>query len=307
MGARLRAWIVAHLQALFSSVGHLVRNPAASLMTAGVIGISLALPAGLYSLLYNAQRVSQDWGRSAQISLFLKLSVDDQAAAALASRLRSEAGVARVQLITREQALDEYRRISGFGQALKDLEQNPLPAVVVVQPAIGDDLHGTERLLQRLRQIPEVDVAQFDTQWVKRLYAIMHMLGRIVAVLAALLAVGVLLVVGNTIRLGIYSRRAEIEIARLFGATPAFIRRPFLYSGMWYGLAGSLLAWAVLATAFFFVRDPVVRLAGLYGSDYQLAGLGPGGLVVLLLGGVTLGWLGSWLSVAHYMRSGEGS
>lgn len=283
----------------------MVRHPAASLMTAGVIGISLALPAGLYSLLHNAQRVTGGWGQSAQISLFLKLSVDRQTAGELASKLRSDPSVARVKLITRDEALAEYRKISGFGEALQALKQNPLPNVILVQPAIGGGLHSTEALLKRLRQIPEVDIAQFDTQWVKRLYAIMHMVGRMVLILAALLAVGALLVVGNTIRLGIYSRRAEIEIARLFGATSAFIRRPFLYSGMWYGLSGALLAWLVLSASFVFLEEPVSRLAGLYGSDFRLAGLGPGGVAALLLVGIGLGLIGSWLSVAHYMRTGE--
>lgn len=303
-----RIHLLRHLQVLFFSLGRLSRTPFSTLMTAAVIGIALALPAGLYVVLQNAQQLSQGWDNSTQISVFLKHEVDDGRVAALASRLRATAEVATVDYISRDQALAEFRRYSGFGDALKALDYNPLPAVLVVRPVEGEGTpRAVERLLDRLRRLPETDSVQLDMQWVKRLYTIMEIGRRGVLVLAVLLGVSVLLVVGNTIRLAIQSRRDEIVITKLIGGTDAFIRRPFLYTGLWYGLLGGIIAWLLVNLALALLSGPVSRLAGLYGSAYQLSAADLSATLALLFGSAFLGLAGSWLAVGRHLGEIEPS
>ena len=226
---RLDVWLLRHLQVALSSLGRLVRSPVSSLMTSAVIGIALALPTGLHLLLSNAQALSGNWDGAATVSLFIRQETTDQQLNQLLERLRLRGGIAGVRLISREQALEEFRLLSGFAAALEALEENPLPAVIVVEP---QPAHSTplaaEALLAQLKQLPEVDFAQIDLQWVKRFHGITEIARRAVLLLVSLLGMAVLLIVVNTIRLEIQNRHAEIEISKLIGATDAFIRRPFL-------------------------------------------------------------------------------
>ena len=306
LATRIITWFVAHARALLASLGHLYRNLTSGLMTAGVIGIALALPAGLYILLDNLQEVSRGWDGEAQISLFLRLGVDDKEAERLADRLRPWPGVGDIELVTREQALSEFRRLSGFGEALGLLDENPLPAVVLVTPT---ESHGTpegvESLLRELRTLPEVDLAQLDLEWVKRLHAMMEIAQRGVLVVAGMLALAVLLIVGNTIRLDIQNRRDEIVITKLIGGTDAFIRRPFLYGGFWYGAAGGFLAWLLVGLSFLMIEGAVERLAALYGSPFELSVLTFGTTFALFAIAISLGLLGSWLAVGRHLRQIE--
>lgn len=300
----LRAWLVQHAQAFIFSLGQLFRNPIGSLLTIAVIGISLALPAGFYLLLVNAQQVTSGWGGSAQITLFLKLGLDDDQAAAVADRLRVHPLIESVRYVSRAQGLAEYRKMAGFAEALDALEENPLPAVVLVQPKF-EALAGAEgdRLLGELRALPEVDTAQFDRQWVQRLFAIMDILKRGAIVLAFLLALAVLLIIGNTIRLAIFNRRAEIDINLLFGATHAFVQRPFLYSGFIHGAIGALLAWLLVNGAIRLLSGPATRLAELYSSRFTLAGLDSDQAWYLVGIGGLLGLAGSWVAVQRHLRT----
>ena len=213
-----------------------LRSPLGSLATWLVIGVAMALPGALYLALDNLDRLASRWDGAAQISLFLKLDVTDDSGSQLAQKLEREAGVAKVQFISRQQALDEFRELSGFGDVLNQLERNPLPAVIVVQPLEATLGGGAEKLLAKLKALPEVEQAVLDLQWVQRLTAIMALGQKLALALRLMLAVGVVLVVGNTIRLAIESRRDEILVMKLVGATNRFVRRPFLYTGGWYGL-----------------------------------------------------------------------
>ncbi len=300
-GMLLRGWLRHHFYALFSTLGQMARAPVSSLMTAAVIGIALALPTGLYLLLQNALQVSRGWEVSTQISLFLDTEVGDDRAAELAETLRARPDVASVKLLRKAEALEEYRRFSGFAEALAALEENPLPAVLVVKPIRAER---SQALLADLENLPAVNVAQYDMRWLKRLYAMMALVERGVWLLAGLLGLAVLLIVGNTIRLAIYNRQQEIEIIRLFGATDAFIRRPFLYSGMWHGLLGSLFAWLLVESAFWSLREPVAHLASLYAGEYSLITLGLADGLKLLAIGPLLGLLGAWLAVSRHLRAG---
>lgn len=277
-------------------------------MTTAVIGIALALPSGLHVVLKNAQQLSGGWDGAAQISLFLNRSVGDDEAERLAKQIQKLPQVAGVTYISRREALLEFQRLSGFGDALQALKDNPLPSVLVIRPASeASTPKATEALLERLGAYPPVDLAQLDMQWVKRLYVIMELVRRGVVVLAILLAIAVLLVVGNTIRLAIQNRRDEIVVMKLIGGTDGFIRRPFLYTGFWYGLFGGLIAWVLVTLSLSILSDPVERLAGLYQSRFELSGLDLASAIMLLATSILLGLAGSWLAVGRHLREIEPS
>jgi cell division transport system permease protein len=303
-GDRFASYRAHHRQVAVDSLRRLLlKNAIGSLATWLMIGIAMALPGALYLALDNLQQLAARWDGAAQISLFLKASVDDEAGRALGQRLRGEAGVARAEFISRDAALAEFRELSGFGEVLDHLERNPLPAVIVVQPLAVDD--GAGQLLARLKALPEVEQAVLDLQWVQRLNAIMALGRHIALALGLLLGLGVVLVVGNTIRLAIQSRRDEILVMKLVGATNAFVRRPFLYTGTWFGFGGGLLAWLILALGLAWLGNPVAQLAELYQSDFALGGVGPR-LILLLLGiGGLLGWLGAWFAVGRHLGAIE--
>ncbi len=300
------SWLLRHAQVFLYSLGQLSRQPFGSLLTASVIGITLALPAGLHVLLGNAQVTTRGWDSHAHITLYLRIGVDDSRAARLADDIGEMPEVAQTRLITRTEALAEFRTTSGFGDVLDALDSNPLPAVIIVRPQDRyAEPAGVGRLVTALQKREEIELAQFNLQWVKRLYAMMAIVQRGVLVLAGLLSVAVLLIVGNTIRLSIHSRRAEIEVAKLFGATDAFIRRPFLYSGLWYGLAGGLIALALVNGSVNLLGGPVGQLAELYYSDFSLAGLDAHATMAVIAGGASLGLGGSWLAVGRHLRAIE--
>lgn len=304
----VRAWMVHHARTLIGSLGFLTRNALSSSMTTAVIAIALALPAGMYVLLNNLSQVSVGWDNSAQISLFLKSGVSGKQADSLANKLRLYDNIEKVTLIHKDQALDEFQRVSGFGDAIEALGENPLPHVLAVQPIVDPQRPDKlDHLVKELRQLQQVDIAQLDLQWVKRLYTMLEIAHRGIWVISLLLGIAVLLVVGNTIRLDIQNRREEIEVTKLIGATNAFIRRPFLYTGFWYGISGGILAWLLTSLSIGLVEDSVARLAVLYNSDFQLAGLGSDEALTLILLSCTLGLLGSWLAVSRHLHQIEPS
>jgi len=302
----LNNYLLRHAQTLIYALGQMSRRPFSTLMTVAVIGIALAMPAGLHVVLKNVQTVLSGWDGAAQISLFLHKGGSEKAALALADKLRARPEIASVDYISAEQAMSEFRRLSGFGDALGALDENPLPPVLVVHPALTQqDPASLKTLVAELRKQATVDLAQLDMQWVKRLYGLMKIGKRGVWVLGSLLALAVLLVVGNTIRLAIQNRRDEIVITKLIGATDAFIRRPFLYTGFWYGLLGGVIAFILVQASLWVLAEPVDNLAGLYNSNFRLGGLDWLTVGFLLSGGMLLGLLGSWLAVGRHLRDIE--
>jgi len=309
MSRRFRpgTWAIRHLQVALGSLGCLLRSPLGSLMTVAVIGIALALPSGLMVLMGNVQNLVNDWDGPASVSLFLKQEVDDAAARSLGEKIAERPGVEQLEVIGRQAALDEFREHSGFAAALDVLEENPLPAVILVRPKDDADLIAAKTLTEQLGKLPEVEAAQLDLQWVKRLRSITEIVRQGIYLLAVLLTLAVLLIIGNTIRLEIQNRHSEIEIIKLVGGTDAFVRRPFLYHGLWLGLLGGLTAWILVAAAIVMLDPPVSRLAELYHSGFRL--LGPGLLesAGLLIGGAVIGWLGAWVSVGRHLSAVEPS
>lgn len=303
----LRSYLLRHIQVFFYSLGQLSRTPVSTLMTCMVIGIALALPTGLHTLLKNAQQLSGGWESTAQISVFLNKNILASQAQKLKSDIQNWPDVVSVHYISREQALKEFQELSGFGDALKALNTNPLPSVFIVKPKLSStsDEQATQRLLNKLRNLKQTDKAQLDMQWVRRLYAIMNIVERGVLILGFLLALAVLLVVGNTIRLAIQNRYKEIVVMKLIGGTDAFIRRPFLYTGFWYGLFGGIIAWLLVSFALLSIGQPLEKLTVLYQNQFELANISF--LTVLILLGISifLGLAGSWFAVGRHLREIE--
>lgn len=306
-GAQLRnilaSWCIDHLRAFITSFGQMTRNPVGSFLTIAVIGISLTLPAGFYVFLQNARMVTADWEGGAQITVFLQPQVTDEQGQQLTQQLKAYGTIRNARFISRDQALQEYRELSGFADALDVLDENPLPSLILVEPRLQGN--NSETIMQRLEGLEEVDLAVLDQKWLQRLFVIIEIVERVIYIFSSLLAIAVLLIIGNTIRLGIYNRRQEIQIIKLFGGANSFIQRPFLYSGFWFGLLGSLMAWILVTACLQFLKAPINSLVGLYSSQFQLIGidLAEGG--VLLAIGSGLGFLGSWIAVQRHIREIE--
>ena len=303
----IKSYFIRHAQVFFYSLGQISRTPVATLMTCMVIGIALALPTGLHTLLNNAQQLSGGWENTAQISVFLKKKVSESQAKKIKSDIQRWPGVISVHYISRKQALKEFQDLSGFGDALKALNANPLPSVLIVKPELTSTTNEqtTSKLLTKLRQLRQTDKAQLDMQWVRRLYAIMNIVERGVQILGFLLALAVLLVVGNTIRLAIQNRRKEIVVMKLIGGTDAFIRRPFLYTGFWYGLFGGLIAWLLVSFTMISISNPVEKLTTLYQNQFELNNISFTTTLLLLLISILLGLAGSWFAVGRHLREIE--
>lgn len=303
---RFDMWLLQHAQAFIFSLGQYAKHPISNILTTAVIGISLALPASFYLLLDNVRHVSSSWDGSVQITLFLQTDINDSQATEFANALTNNKLINETILIKREEALAEYQKLSGFAAALNTLDENPLPNVILVKPSLGNtDEAQTNSLVKELEAMPEVDSAQYDSRWIKRLLSLLDMINRLIVILSTLLAIAVLLIVGNTIRLAIQNRRAEIEITKLFGGTDNFIQRPFLYSGLWYGVFGGLIAWLLITISLQMLHGPVKQLANLYASDFQLIGLGFINSLALLACGIALGLIGSWIAVKRHLRAIE--
>lgn len=296
-----------HLQTAVAALGRLREQPFASFLTMLVIAVTLALPASLHLVIKNALAVTGGWQSAVDFSVYLHTNVDLEQARKLAALIGSRADVAGVDTIPADRALAEFKESSGFGEALDGLEENPLPHTLVVRPAREADEATIALLREELDNLPETDLVQLDTRWVERFHAMLELVRRGLALAAALLAAAVVIVIGNTIRLDIQNRRDEIEITKLIGASDGFIRRPFLYAGLWYGLAGGLLALAVLGGGLWLLEGPVDELAGLYASTYELLGLDWREALAVVGAGGALGLAGSWLAAARHMRRIEPS
>jgi len=302
----MNQWLERHVQTLVGSLGRLWQQPFATMLTIVVIGIALALPACLHVLVQNVRVASGGWSGALDISVYMKPDATLDQAKRAAERIRQRRDVDEVTLIAADDALAEFRRNSGFGAALDALKDNPLPHALVVRPdAEYREAGRVQALSNELKKIDGVDIVQLDTEWVSRFNAILDVIRRGVFLAAGLFALGILVIVGNTIRLDIENRRGEIEVTKLVGGSDAFVRRPFLYNGVWYGLAGGITAGIIVAVVVAVLSAPVQRIAGLYGSKFELQGVGLPGWLALLLGGALLGWLGSFIVATRELREIE--
>jgi len=303
LAAAASTWFERHAQTLVGSLGRLARQPLATILTIAVIGIALALPAALYLVVANARAVTAGLGDTIQLSVYLRLSTTPEQARKVARAIKARRDVGDALLVSPDEGLAEFRALSGIGEALKALAENPLPWVVKLRPATGEDsAAAVEALAADLRKLPEVELVEADTAWVRRLHAMLDALRQLVVLAAAVLALGVLAIVGNTIRLEINGRRAEIEVTKLVGGSNAFVRRPFLYSGFWQGLAGGLLAVALIGIGLAILAAPVARVAAAYGASFALTGLALPEYLAVIGGGALLGLLGAWIAAAFHLR-----
>ncbi|WP_428035426.1 permease-like cell division protein FtsX [Amphritea sp.] len=298
---RGRSYLRHHLEVARLSYHSLLAQPLTTFMTLAVLAIALALPGSLYTGLKNLQTLGSGWDGDPRVALYLKLTVSEAEAETLSRELLLRDDVAATELITAQQGMLEFQAMSGFGDVFNFLDSNPLPAVVMVMPR--DLSVASVPLLQaKLQALPQVDEAVVDMAWVQRLAAFVVLAERAVWVLTALFVMAVLLVVGNTIRLSIESRREEIVIAKLVGATDAYVRRPFLYDGIWFGVAGGVFAWLLIQLSLLLLDGPVGQLVSLYNSQFELAGLGFVETILLLLISILLGLCGAWLAVGRHLR-----
>ena len=302
----MKTWLARHAQTLTGSLGRIVEHPLAAAMTMGVIAVALALPLFLDVLLQNTRAVTANWNQAFELSVYLDRKAGSERAEELAKQLRARTDVAAVRVVTKEQALAQFREASGFGRALDALDSNPLPNTLVVTPTLlASTPQGTAALRTSVAALPDVETVQLDTDWVQRLNAMLEVMRRVVWLTGALLGLCVVLVVGNTIRLDILNRRSEIEVMKLVGATDGFARRPFLYSGVWYGLGGGLTALGLVAIAVAALAGPLEHLASLYGSELHLRSLRFGSAARMLGLAISLGWMGSWIAATRHIRAIE--
>jgi cell division transport system permease protein len=301
---RYRSWLQHHRLSAADSLFRVLDKPFSSLMTWLVIGIALALPVGLSVALDNARAVSSQLDSTARLSVFLADGTGAADAAGLAERLEARDDVATVVFLSRDDALAEFSQLSGFADVLDSLEDNPLPHVILVEPTDAEEA-GVAGLREELLGLPEVAQVVLDMAWLQRLNRLMELSRRLVQALGLLLLAGVVLILGNTIRLAIENRREEIIITKLVGGSNAFVRRPFLYTGLWFGVGGGVVAAALIALALWFVDGPVSALAASYGSDFRLGGLGIMNSLNLVLFGGLLGLGGAWLAVSRHLGSIE--
>jgi len=299
---RLSGWLLRHASTAVAALGRLGRQPFASLMTILVIAVTLALPAALHLVVKNARSVSATWDNALDFSVYLNKDVTVEQAERLAAIVGQRADVDSVVLVTADEALAEFREQSGFGEALDHLESNPLPHTLVVRPAATNTEVSMGLLNEELGNLPESDFVQVDTEWVRRFHAILAILERAILMGATLLAAAILVIIGNTIRLDIQNRREEIEVTKLIGASNAFVRRPFLYSGFWYGLTGGLLALLMVWYGLYALGEPVSRLAGLYERSFDVLSLSVAESFAIIGIGVGLGLVGSWIAATRHMR-----
>jgi len=293
-------WLLAHLDTLRESLGTLVHHPIASALNIIVIGIALSMPAGFYLGLSNLQTFTRQLSSDPQVSIFMNADATPVEVAAVEQRLKANEDVGRVVFITRDQALARLRRSAGLADVLDNLGRNPLPDAFVVT-ARSNDPATLEALHDEAQTWPKVEHVQLDAAWARRLDAALNISRMLVTVLAVLLAIALVAVTFNTIRLQILTRHDEIEVSKLIGATNAFIRHPFLYFGALQGLAGGGAAWLIVAFAVLVLNVQLADVTGLYGSMFRLEWPDLRYTAVLLGFSAALGWLGAWLSVSRHL------
>jgi cell division transport system permease protein len=295
-----------HIRQAVNSLGELWRSPFASLMTIGVLGFSITLPSTLYVLVKNTEQISEQWEQASEISLFLREGVTEASAQQLLTRLRLWPEISEVTYISADDSLKEFQVLSGLGDALNYLEENPLPAVVLVVPT---SKHASPTsagiLLDKLRKEREVDIGKLDIEWLERLYALIGIAKDLVSLLAVLLFFAVVLIIGNTIRLNILSKKDEIVVMKLVGATDSFIQRPFLYTGFWYGFLGGVMAWVTVLIVLLWIDYSMQDFMEKYKVDFNLTGMDLSTLMVMLAVSVSLGITGSILSVQRHVKDIE--
>ena len=301
-GRRVASWQEHHGWSAAASLRRLAARPLGSLLTIAVMGLALALPLAFYLLLGNVQKLGNALGQSQAISVFMQPGQNAQQAQLLARQLGARQEVASVSVKTPQQGMDELAKMQGFSGALQTLDSNPLPYVLQLQPRAELSASAAAQLVVDLRGMRSVDMVQDSGSWRQRLDALLAVGNRAVLVLASLLTLAALLVVGNTVRVDIASRSEEIGVLLLVGASGAFVRRPYLYAGIWYGLFSGILAALLAVLIELALAGPVAQLSQAYDGKLQVGGLPLWLLLAVPLAAAALGWLGARLVSAWQLR-----
>lgn len=279
------------------------RQPLATLLTVMVIAISLTLPSVCYMVWKNVSQAAEQWYPAPQLTLYLSKTLDDNAAENVVATLKKEPGVAKVNYLSREEALGEFRNWSGFGGALDMLEQNPLPAVVIITPEMNFQNEKTlQTLRDRVQHVEGVDDVRMDDSWFARLAALTGLVGQVATMIGILMVIAVFLVIGNSVRLSIFARRDTINVQKLIGATDGFILRPFLYGGALLGFGGALLSLVLSEILVFRLESVVAQVAAVFGTTFRLSGLSWDESLLLLLLSAMIGWIAAWLATVQHLR-----
>lgn len=303
---RSQSLLAYHLQAATHSLNLLCRKPLATMMTVIVIAITLALPALFWVFTDNLSQLTIGWQQGGQISLYLKPGLTDAEQMVLLQKIRGTEGVGQASLKSAADGLSELTQQEGMQDIMRYLPENPLPSVIEVVPSLVTDSPAKLDLLTRhLEVLPQVAQAKLDMAWINRLHVILGFAANVAKALMSLLALAVVLIIGNTLRLAIHNRQEEIQILKLIGATDPFILRPFLYSGVWYGMAGAVLAVFLVNIFILSLGVAVNQLAVAYQMHYPLTGLSIRQILLLVLFAIILGWLGARLSVKRQLASIE--
>ncbi len=296
----MRAWLAAHAGGFGAALERIAFAPLGSALNALVIGIALSLPVGLYLLVSNLQAASHQLTAAPQISAFMALDANRAEIAQIETRLKQTPRIAAYRLVPREQALADLKKSSGLTDVIDGLPQNPLPDAFIID-AVDPSPAALEALRDEIGQWPRVAHVQLDAQWARRLDAGLRFSRLVAAILGTLLGIALVAVTFNTIRLQVLTRREEIEVIKLIGATDAFIQRPFLYFGALQGLAGGAVAWLIVSAGAYLANRSLGELSHVYASLLQLNALTLGDSLALLLTPAALGWFGAWLSVSRHL------
>lgn len=289
--------------ALRGTLSDMWRQPLATLLTVMVIAISLTLPSVCYMVWKNVSQAATQWYPAPQLTVYLSKTLDDAAAEDVTTQLKQVDGVDHVNYLTREEALNEFRNWSGFGGAMDMLEQNPLPAVVIITPKLTFQNSDTlQTLRDRVAKVQGVDEVRMDDSWFARLAALTGLVGQIASMIGILMIVAVFLVIGNSVRLSIFARRDTINVQKLIGATDGFILRPFLYGGALLGFSGAVLSLLLSEVLVLRLQSVVAHVASVFGTTFSLEGFSWDEALLLLLIAAIIGWVAAWLATVQHLR-----
>ena len=304
--SRIYSWRNHHRLVAAQSIQRLIATPVSSIMTILVLAIAITLPAALNVAITNVAKLTGQASDNVQMSVYLEKATSDTSGRKLAKQMANWDGVSSASYVSPQQAKDSFRTMEGFVEIIDSLPENPLPGVIVL--ILSDqslNVNQAEALRQQALALRDVASAKIDLEWLQKVHAIVGLAQQIAAVLSVLLAIGVVLVVGNTIKLSIDTRREEIIVTKLVGATNAFVRRPFLYMGLWFGASGALIALILINACKYALTSAIDSLSLVYGGNIELTGLGFTNSLTLLLMGAMLGWLGAWLAASQHIRALE--
>ena len=300
----MSAWLRQHGHAIAGAAAKISAQRTTNAVSALVIGIALALPAGGYALLSNLTGLAQRTSLEPQLSLFMLPEAKTSESEALGKRLRADARLGAVRFVPRDEALAAMRRTEALAEVFASLERNPLPDAFVLR-ALDSAPSALDALAGEYRALPGVAHVQIDSDWARRLQALIRIAQTGIFMLGALLGIGLVAATFNTIRLQVLTQRLEIEVAKLLGATDGFIRRPFFYLGAAQGLAGGAAALGIVWLSIELLNQGVRALAATYGSGFQLTQLPAADAAAIAGLAAFLGWLGAFLSVSIHLREIE--